>query len=735
NVRDCATIAKNIAIELVDKIGGDAIERNTDPNRSLTLGEIGNVLPGETITVPVNITCNMNFESAAFIVEWKNADIISAKAMGANGASCASSNGDGYCTVVVYGSAAIADGTVATIDFTIPEDMKFGSYPIYISQIDTFGEFCSEDWADTVSVAGTTINVMPEVPETIEAMEGDLVKLADDLYEYFTITSADKSIAKVVKNYIYGISVGVTEIIFTDEDGNTYTSKVIVNPSDSYSIEVGEQKLIYIPENTATLRWISEDNSVATVSDGVVSGVSAGTTEIYAIGDSNKIVYSGTITVTGESVTTDIPAVTTTTETSVSVSETMVVVETTKAPTADYVDEDMPTYALYLAHLEAKPGDIVEMPVNVKCNNNLNSFEAIINWDDTDLVSGKAIGANGNSTASNIGDGFCTVVAYNSACPISDGVQAYFEFTIPEDAEIGTVYELSFSTAYVYDNDNAVSTSEIPAYGGSITVVGDTTPTETLIELTEGESILLTGEGIENYKIISDNTSIATVKNNILTGVAGGNTKLYFIDADNNYTEMTVRVTPKQDIEINVGEEKTLFVMGESDNIKLVSNNTLVATVEDGVIKGVSAGATSVLAIDETTGKIFYTGNIVVNGEAVTTTAPTETTSVTESSVTTTETTVSTSESGTETSVSTSESGAETSVSESTTTTGSTVAVPGDANGDNELTVRDCAAIARALATGKVADLPLSADFNGDGEITVRDAAAIARVLAEAAKS
>lgn len=54
----------------------------------------------------------------------------------------------------------------------------------------------------------------------------------------------------------------------------------------------------------------------------------------------------------------------------------------------------------------------------------------------------------------------------------------------------------------------------------------------------------------------------------------------------------------------------------------------------------------------------------------------------------------------------------------------------GDANGDGKVTVRDCAAIAKALAMGTIAELPISADFNGDGSITVRDAAALAKSLA-----
>jgi len=58
-------------------------------------------------------------------------------------------------------------------------------------------------------------------------------------------------------------------------------------------------------------------------------------------------------------------------------------------------------------------------------------------------------------------------------------------------------------------------------------------------------------------------------------------------------------------------------------------------------------------------------------------------------------------------------------------------AMPGDMNGDSEVTVRDCAFIASALARGEDDSLRVSADFNGDGKINVRDAAAIASALSK----
>ncbi|MBE6846084.1 MAG: hypothetical protein E7508_10385 [Ruminococcus sp.] len=57
----------------------------------------------------------------------------------------------------------------------------------------------------------------------------------------------------------------------------------------------------------------------------------------------------------------------------------------------------------------------------------------------------------------------------------------------------------------------------------------------------------------------------------------------------------------------------------------------------------------------------------------------------------------------------------------------------GDANGDNELNVSDCAFIARKLAKRETIEIALNpaADYNNDGKVTVSDAATIARELAK----
>ena len=56
--------------------------------------------------------------------------------------------------------------------------------------------------------------------------------------------------------------------------------------------------------------------------------------------------------------------------------------------------------------------------------------------------------------------------------------------------------------------------------------------------------------------------------------------------------------------------------------------------------------------------------------------------------------------------------------------------VPGDVNGDGEISLRDASAIMRKLAGYEVAVIESALDVNGDGEVSLRDASAIMRYLA-----
>ena len=129
---------------------------------------------GETVTLSVNVACNNNFESLDTVVNFDEA-LVAAQAAAAGGASVASDAGAGYVTVVAYGSAALADGAVATIDFTIPADATEGTtYDVTFGAVNTFAIFEGDDIAASVPTSGGTITVVgaptePTEPETTEA--------------------------------------------------------------------------------------------------------------------------------------------------------------------------------------------------------------------------------------------------------------------------------------------------------------------------------------------------------------------------------------------------------------------------------------------------------------------------------------------------------------------------------------------------------------------------------------
>ncbi len=126
---------------------------------------------GDTVTLSVNVECDNNFESLDIVTNFDEA-LTAAIAKPANGTSVASDAGAGYCTVVAYGSAAIADGAVATIDFTIPEDAQAGdTYTVEVTAVNTFAIFEGDDIAETVPVANGTITVLEEEPVTTEPSE------------------------------------------------------------------------------------------------------------------------------------------------------------------------------------------------------------------------------------------------------------------------------------------------------------------------------------------------------------------------------------------------------------------------------------------------------------------------------------------------------------------------------------------------------------------------------------
>lgn len=619
NIRDSAAIARYLATGKIGSGESGTGEGSNDSGsgHAISIGSVAG-RPGETVSVPVNVTCNDNLESLFFTLKWNDKSLMSLdNAYGYSGLIANSYSGDGFCRIAAFGSNHVSDGDVVTIEFTIPEDATPGTeYEIYFSAIGTFAEFLGEDYADTVDVSGGTITVIPDVPETIEINEGDTIEFSEG-YEVFDVVSDKPSIADFKNDTLYGVSAGKTKLHFTMSDGTVFTSEVTVMASVNVELKVDEEKYIFTSCYDGDLKWISNDNSIASFEDGVLRGISTGKTIVYGIDTTNgKTVYSGLITVTEKPVTT---AVTTTdggtTKTSVTTTGTICISEPAEAE-ADYADKDMPTPSVYLSKVRGNAGEIVGMPLKVKCDNNFGSLDMTLSWEDTTLSMYYLDCTDDISCNYEIGEGNCSLVVYGSSA-IADGTVATIYFEIPENAKNGTEYDINISSLNgfgMYDSGEDI-TDTVSAYSGKITVSNEY---ET-IDIMEGESFVLTGDIAEFPEIDIDDTSVVTIEDNVLCGISSGSTSVIFNGEKKSFTLYVNVITPSE-FELELYDGKKLYVSDGWYGLKWMSSDASIANVSSyyynsGYVYGESEGTATIYAVNTSTGEIVYTGTVTVKGE------------------------------------------------------------------------------------------------------------------------
>ncbi len=172
---------------------------------SLTISS-AEALPGETVTLSVDVACNNNFESLDIVTNF-DAALTAEKAVAVAPASGASDAGEGYVTVVAYGSDAIADGSVATINFTVPADAVAGDeYVVEVVAVNTFAIFGGDDIAATVPVTNGVITVVEEETEpTTEETTAE-----ETTAEVTTTTAAAAEAPKTGNN---GVAVAVAGLV------------------------------------------------------------------------------------------------------------------------------------------------------------------------------------------------------------------------------------------------------------------------------------------------------------------------------------------------------------------------------------------------------------------------------------------------------------------------------------------------------------------------------------------
>jgi poly(3-hydroxybutyrate) depolymerase/uncharacterized protein YjdB len=170
---------------------------------------------------------------------------------------------------------------VATVVNGVVTGVSAGTANIYYT-VNVNG--CSKSVAAVV-----TVNALPSISGTLSVCVGDTVRLTGSPTANATTpwTSATASVATITSTgLVTGVSAGTSVITYKNSNGCTKTATITVkalptvNPlTGTLSVCVGATTTL--SSTTAGGTWLSSNTNVATVVNGVVTGVSAGTANIY----------------------------------------------------------------------------------------------------------------------------------------------------------------------------------------------------------------------------------------------------------------------------------------------------------------------------------------------------------------------------------------------------------------------------------------------------------------------
>ena len=482
----------------------------------------------------------------------------------------------------------------------------------------------------TIPVSGVTLS-QTELP----LVKGATAKLTatvsptDATNKKVRWSSTNTAVATVENGIVTAVSGGNATITVTTEEGNhTARCEVTVTVSAT-GVTLSQTKLSLAKGATATLTatvvpadatnkkvtWRSNNTSIATVENGTVTAVSGGNV---------------TITVTTEDGNHTVRC-----EVTVTVSATGVT----------FLQTELPLVKGATATLSATvvPADATNKQVTWSSTN---TAVAIVENGTVTAVSGGAATItvtteDGNHTATcevTVTVPVTGVTLSQTELPLLKGATAGLTATVsPPDATNQKVTWSSNNTAVATVENGTVTA--VSAGNATITVTTEdgnhtarcevtvtvsatgVTLSQTELSLAKGAKATLRATVVPsdatNQKVrwSSNNTSIATVENGTVTAVSGGNATITVTTEDGNHTarcEVVVTdpipvsgVTLSQtELSLVKGTTATLTATvapSDATNQKVTwrSNNTSVATVENGTVTAVSAGNASITVTTE----------------------------------------------------------------------------------------------------------------------------------------
>ncbi|MCD8128320.1 MAG: Ig-like domain-containing protein [Oscillospiraceae bacterium] len=429
----------------------------------------------------------------------------------------------------------------------------------------------------TAIAEGTAAFTLYEDSDGTDGCNSDAIETAE-----VVISAGDTTVD------VTGVALDQTEAALTV--GETLTLTATVEPEDA---------------TDPTVTWTSDNESVATVTGGVVTAVAIGTATITATaGD-----CSATCAVT-----------------------------VTAAQTGDNTESNV---AMDVSATELTVGDTVSVTVSVKEGTTVSSMGLGIFFDTALLECTSVVGADESdptyfyittaagrqkeaTACSSIEEaasagtvGF--VIVGTSEAEYAESVAYTATFTaIAEGTAAFTLYEDSDGTDG-YKSD-AIETAEV------VISAGDTTVAVTGVALDKTEAALTVGETLTLAATVepedatdptvtwtSDNESVATVTDGVVTAVAAGTATITATAGDCSVTcavtvteqDTTVDVTgvtlDKTEAKVTEGATLTLTATVEPEDatdptVTWTSSDESVATVTDGVVTAVAAGTATITA-------------------------------------------------------------------------------------------------------------------------------------------
>ena len=147
-----------------------------------------------------------------------------------------------------------------------------------------------------------------------------------------------------------------------------------------------------------------------------------------------------------------------------------------------------------------KAGETVTVEVYVENNPGLEGFGAVIDFDgaltaEESYASGSLLTKNDSLMVDLYDDYLIFSGGTSSISTASEGTLITFDFTVPEDAEVGKVYDITWNKLDDFSSASNVYTDDVVLANGSITVIDDsappatdTTPADTTPAVTEDEA-------------------------------------------------------------------------------------------------------------------------------------------------------------------------------------------------------------------------------------------------------